>query len=885
MKRNIRILSVRVLAIACAAVMLLPALPVFASREEKISPRVSDYTGAGTVIAVIEAGFDPQNPAFSVSPAEAKLERSDITRELGRAYASAYVSEKIPLALDYCADGVDTDLTNLTDTGTQIASVAAGHYLGAGDTLTEDGKVMHESDFAGIAPDAQLLLMKAAEDSDDTITAEAASAAIRDAIALGADVILTNFTRMEAGDTLRAAFAEADRANIPIYGGAGEPSAAVRAMLQGAPAAFVDRGTLTEISAYPSAVTAAAAKDPYAHILSFTAGGIPVYYTDSSLTYLGYSMGQAFAGQTVKIVRVPNFGEAADYESLDVRGAIAVVMRGGISFSEKAKYAAEAGALGMIVADNGSGVAQMALTDSPIPAVMVNEADGAYLTGGDAPDTVTFEEKKEGIAPFSASGTTADFKGTVAFAAVGQNVLTAGDDGYAYRSGTQYAAARAAGYCARAAEYLHALGKSGDAATAILTAAARPFGESLHPLRTAGAGLLDDACVFPRAVITAAYGEAVSVTALETDSSSVRVRITLTNLTSELKKYTLRADFAADEIGEDGRLTGASVPVTGVRCTTGLLTRDITKSPKTVLVGARRSVSVTLSVSMQIGTLSALQKKMPHGFFLDGRITATGGADSTSFPITVFWGDTEKLPLSDASAFDGGAVLAPVTLAVRMPEATAYTIGTADRTAAVRTYDDAYSILSPVHLRGGELIAYLTPLREIDTIRVRVTDTDGHLLYEDDKGGAARYLTVGTQTAVPLWDFTAADNPEYVFPDGAYTVDVICRSGSHEQTLTFTVHADSTAPSVSDLTVTKTEDGYRICAEAADETALGTVSVYDRSGTYAYAFVSGKTHSIEAEIPSDITSPIYIEVTDYAGGYKVLRLTKTDLAKAAEGGK
>ena len=725
--------------------------------------------------------------------------------------------------------------------------------------------------------------MKASEDGDDTIRAETAATAIYDAIALGADMILTDFTRMEPGDALRGAFEAADRANIPVFGGAGEPSAAVRAILQSAPAAFVDRGTLCEISSYPSAVTVAAARDPYAHILSFTAGEFPVYYTDSSLTYLGYSMGEAFAGQTVKIVCVPNLGAAEDYEEIDVRGAIAVVMRGEISFSDKAKYAAEAGAVGMIVADNGGGLAQMSLASSTIPAVMVNEADGAYLFGADAPGEITFEDKKEGLAAFSASGVTEDFTATVSLSCVGENVLTAGDDGYAYRSGTRYAAAKAAGYCARAAQYLHALGKSGDLAVSVLAASARTIGENALPLRTAGAGLLDDACVFTRAAITSPYGEAVSVTFLTGDSSSVRVRLTVVNLTNEVKRYTVRADFSADEIGENGRLTGASVPVSGVRCTTGLLSRDITKSGATVLVGARRSATLTLSVSVQIGTLSNLQKQMPHGFFLDGRITASSGADSTVHPITVFWGDPEKLPLADVSVFDGSAVLAAATLSVRMSDTSgAYTIGTVDRMSAVRTYDDAYSIISPVHLRGGDLILTLTPLRNIESVTVRVTDADGHLICEGEKGGAERYLTKGVQTNIPLWDFTAPDNAEYVFPDGAYTVDVICRSGENEQTLTFTVHADGTAPTLTDLAVTKTEGGYRITAKAADETALGTVSVYGKNGTYTYEFVSGKTYAIDAEVPSDTT--VYAEVTDYAGGYTVIRLTPKELSEMAEGG-
>ena len=64
-----------------------------------------------------------------------------------------------------------------------------------------------------------------------------------------------------------------------------------------------------------------------------------------------------------------------------MEGKLAVVKRGEIPFTDKAKYAAEAGAVGLIVVNTGEGSERMALTDTTIPAVMVSAGDGARLNG------------------------------------------------------------------------------------------------------------------------------------------------------------------------------------------------------------------------------------------------------------------------------------------------------------------------------------------------------------------------------------------------------------------------------------------------------------------------------------------------------------------------
>jgi len=81
----------------------------------------------------------------------------------------------------------------------------------------------------------------------------------------------------------------------------------------------------------------------------------------SSLTIAGQQIAaQALNGSvagrpTAPLVAVPNVGRAADFATVNVKGAIALVRRGEIRFLEKAQNAAAAGAVGLIVVNTEPG--------------------------------------------------------------------------------------------------------------------------------------------------------------------------------------------------------------------------------------------------------------------------------------------------------------------------------------------------------------------------------------------------------------------------------------------------------------------------------------------------------------------------------------------------
>jgi aminopeptidase YwaD len=71
-----------------------------------------------------------------------------------------------------------------------------------------------------------------------------------------------------------------------------------------------------------------------------------------------------------RLVAVPNFGQPRDFAQIPVRGAVAIVRRGGMSFSEKVNHAAKAGAIGLIIVNNAPENIHGTLTSEPAIPVL-----------------------------------------------------------------------------------------------------------------------------------------------------------------------------------------------------------------------------------------------------------------------------------------------------------------------------------------------------------------------------------------------------------------------------------------------------------------------------------------------------------------------------------
>ncbi|MEW5859130.1 MAG: M28 family metallopeptidase [Cyanobacteriota bacterium] len=106
--------------------------------------------------------------------------------------------------------------------------------------------------------------------------------------------------------------------------------------------------------------------------------------TVGDTTISGRALNGSVAGKLkAPLVAVPNVGRSADFASVSVKGAIAIVRRGEIPFFQKAQNAATAGAVGLVIVNTESGNFSGTLGGAaPIPVLALSGEQGKPLLEG-----------------------------------------------------------------------------------------------------------------------------------------------------------------------------------------------------------------------------------------------------------------------------------------------------------------------------------------------------------------------------------------------------------------------------------------------------------------------------------------------------------------------
>ena len=432
------------------------------------------YTGAGMVIAVIDTGLDIDHPSFVDAPDSPRMDATHVANvltELNAYYLfeqssplslsaeDVYFNQKVPFGFNYVDRSTDIthDYDDQGDHGTHVAGIAAANKISTTDVV-------------GVAPDAQVVVMKVFGQSNSGASTIDILAAVEDCFLLGVDVI-----NMSLGSP--AGFSEDSVLISEIYGrvlqadmllavAAGNiPSAAI-GNNQGSNLNYTsdpDIGIVNAPSTYLGATCVASSENGYVMMPYFSVGDAKIAYVD--VTYFNFA---AIAG-TYEYVLVPGVGDVSDYEGIDVAGRVAVVERGTIDFVSKQKNAYDAGAAALIVYDNVEGALVSMYDGGYLPNVFICKADGQRMIDAANENGIGIMEIKvygdltpikNGLggtmSDFSAWGVTADLQLAPDVTAPGGNIYSCFTDGeYGTMSGTSMASPHVAGMSALVLQYLH----------------------------------------------------------------------------------------------------------------------------------------------------------------------------------------------------------------------------------------------------------------------------------------------------------------------------------------------------------------------------------------------------------------------------------------------
>ncbi len=899
-----------------------------AASYDKISYADEVYRGEGGAVAVIDLSFDVNSKIFYLDEgAEVKYTEEDIMAKLDSgmnvsnhfAYfdkESPYVSSKIPFAYDY--NDRDAELYSTNPHGTHVAGIIGANSKGDA-----------EGGFDGVAPMAQLVLMKAGDDQSGEISDFAIMAALDDAVTLGVDVInmsfgvtagfsSTHLTQLDYTVYLDRARAK----GIDVVCAAGNDGRlgvksrySEKYGIDAPLASMPDYGLMNEPATYDNVIAVGSASSRY------TAAENYIKLSDGSVIFYnaapGSTFDEDFGGASLRYVMIPGTGAVEDFDGLYVSGKIAVIKRGVITFAEKIRNAQAKGALGVIIYNddaNETDLVNMLTDDNAIPSVFVSSKAGELLLRsfgrGDSLSvhcgelTVVDTGEETGMSAFSSWGVSPDLELKPDVTAIGSSVWSALTDGkYGLLSGTSMATPYISGELLILKQYLAEKGLD-DIAYQLAVSSAKPMisknGCEYSP-RWQGAGLADiEAALNAEIIAYSTYTGECKIALGELDAGKrARMSVTVRNITDKDVTYTLSASCAGDEyiysqkIGEyyltdmPRAFKEASVRIEGSGTE---LNRYSDKFNGGVAVTVPASGYVELELTVIPGDDKKYEDIFKSGFFREGFITLTSqnGERSATIPYMGFVGDWGAV-----SVFGEGAAEDFYSRYLGSTLENGLDISLGDN---IFTPDDngeniPYASISPNKDGNADTLSVLlNPLRNILKYEIVIRDFEGEEVFSysnslNTKLQKAYYsrtlAAIRSKYSVNFWDGADFNNSDYNLPDGRYTLTVYAYPDydtSKPSEYTFNFLIDTAKPEIISCSSHQSGVDYAVRVKARDDNAIQAIRFYTADGEYS-EMITFSGGSADGEVIANAITDgvkageeIYFDIYDYAFNITVGRV-------------
>ncbi|MBQ7356615.1 MAG: leucine-rich repeat protein [Clostridia bacterium] len=657
------------------------------------------YDGTGMLVAVLDTGLDYYHSAFSTENFTADRGKLHLTfnglsaimadknmsaegRYPGLTASDVYISEKVPFGFDY-ADS-DPDVFPIhSNHGTHVAGIIAG-----GHTYINDEELDFVGDFVGVAPNAQLAIMKIFSDIEDTARTSWIVAALEDCVNLGVDVINMSigtscgFSRETDAEVISGVYEKIRQQGISMVVAASNSySSAYGSDKNGSYplTSNPDSSTVGSPSTYLGTMSVASiqgAKTPY-----ITFNGKIMYFTESTDRYskekkffdeiLGSSTEKEF-----DFVVLKGLGYSSDYSGVDVKGKIVVIKRGVTTFEEKANVAEKMGAAGVIIYNNVSGEIKMNAGDTDIPLCSISQDDGEALAAVGKGKITISKNNTAGpfMSDFSSWGPTPELGIKPEITAHGGSILSAvPGGGYDRISGTSMACPNIAGVTALLRQFVKEsfpniandsveINKMVNrlmmsTADIILNKNGLPYA-----VRKQGAGLANLTNCKNTASYLVAYNQdgtendkpKIELGDDPTESGVYKFKFDVVNFSDSAQSYKLNTIILTESVSDTKTSHGETTVSEMAYELSGKATYTVNGEKSTTVsvdAGATKTVEVTI-------TLSAADKKylrdsFENGMYVEGFVTldSSSGVD-LSLPYLAFFGDWTVAPIFDLDYFE-----------------------------------------------------------------------------------------------------------------------------------------------------------------------------------------------------------------------------------------
>ena len=339
-----------------------------------------EYQGDGVVVAVLDTGLDythtafleknfsSNNIAFTKQIIDEKVpDTTAASYTYGLTGSDVYVSSKVPYAYDYADKDPDVFPIN-SEHGTHVAGVIAGN----------------DDEITGVAPNAQLAIMKVFSDMQQGAKDSWILSALEDCVVLGVDVINMSlgsscgFAREIDEEHVNDIYDRIRAKGISLITAASNDYNATFGSEKNGSNPLTsnpDSGTVGSPSTYAASLSVASVdgvKTPY-----MKGNDEVIYFTEASTSDAEVKKkfvedilrpyGANVTSRDFEYVTIPGMGRVSDYpEGKEFyKDKIVLVKRGVTTFEEKVRVALKTkGAAGIIIYNNVSGTIGMQIGDN-----------------------------------------------------------------------------------------------------------------------------------------------------------------------------------------------------------------------------------------------------------------------------------------------------------------------------------------------------------------------------------------------------------------------------------------------------------------------------------------------------------------------------------------
>lgn len=782
------------------------------------------YTGKGMVVAILDTGLDTSHEAFQNAVNAPKFTKQDIADKLASDslrvgnvnVKSIYQSDKIPFAYDYY--GNDTNVSGGNSHGTHVAGIVGANK----------GQV------TGVAPDAQLMIMKIFGDDGSGAYDSDIIAALEDAVVLGADAVnmslgmTAGFSEAAATKT-REVYQRVKNAGISLMCAAGNEYSSSYKSAGGTDlplASNPDNGAVASPSTYDAALSVASMNNVKATAPYLLVGDRKIRYSDPAETV---SKQIASLNGTYEYVDC-GVGATTDFTGKALSDKVALIQRAGeengeiLTFAKKEANAKAAGAKAVIIYDNVEGDLVNMSTDGNIPAVFISKADGeAMLAASDKHVSFSksylaqFQDAYSGkMSDFSSWGVTPDLKLKPEITAPGGDIYSTLPGGlYGSMSGTSMASPHMAGAAVVMAQYItEELGGTGMAQQEITALSNKLLMSTAVPVkneqglpyspRKQGAGLVQlGRATKAKAYLSSAEGGLPKAELGDSKSGSFSFSFQANNLSTREIQYEVGVTVLTENtVKEDGKTYLAQSP-------RQLGADEVTvTAPSTVTLRASGPETVNVSLALTEKGKAALED-FPNGIYLEGFVTLTpvNGGDTISLglPFLGFYGDWSAAPIFDTSVYDAdeSPAVYQTMLGLFGADGSGYYLGHNLYATDNDRFDKNYIAMSN-KTSNYHVTAAMAMLRNADELTFSVTDESNKEVYKETLVNQSKTYYSSSQqsyhTPMANIGFTGYTKSKFsaakALPEGKYTYTVTATLNGKAETESFPLTIDNQAPEV-----------------------------------------------------------------------------------------